>query len=129
MPFSELYWLGGQGSLRGFEYRGIGEVDGYPVGGQSSWNSSLELRFPILSGQQKDRVEEFQWARGAFFVDAGSFGDSFGDLQPTRVSAGFGVRIRIPFMPQLPLALDFGWPIQKEEGDDIQIFSLTFGEF
>jgi len=129
IPFSEIYWLGGQGSIRGFDYRGIGEVDGFPVGGQSSWNSSFELRFPILSGKQKERVEEFQWARGAFFVDAGSFGDSFGDLQSTRISVGFGIRMRIPFMPQMPLALDFGWPIQQEPGDDTQIFSLTFGEF
>lgn len=129
LPFTELYWLGGQGSIRGFDYRGIGEVDGYPVGGSSAWNSTMELRFPLFSGKERDKVEEVQWMRGAFFVDAGSFGDSFGHLQPTRVSAGFGLRIRIPFMPQMPLALDFGIPVHKEGGDRTSLVSFTFGEF
>ena len=62
-------------------------------------------------------------------MDAGSFGDSFGHLQPTRVSAGFGLRIRIPFMTQMPLALDFGIPVHKEGGDRTSLVSFTFGEF
>jgi outer membrane protein assembly factor BamA len=50
-------------------------------------------------------------------------------LAPTRVSAGFGIRIRLPMMPQFPIALDFGWPLADERFDDERVFHLNFGEF
>ncbi|WP_368886557.1 BamA/TamA family outer membrane protein, partial [Klebsiella pneumoniae] len=42
-------------------------------------------------------------------------------------SVGFGFRIKIPFLGSAPIALDFGFPIRKQRGDDTQVlsFSLT----
>jgi outer membrane protein insertion porin family len=130
VPYTERYWLGGTSSVRGFDYRGIERLQGgFPIGGEAAVNASLELRFPIMSARVREEVDEFQWVRGAFFVDAGTYGDDFGDLAPTRVSAGFGIRIRLPMMPQFPIALDFGWPLANERFDDERVFHLNFGEF
>lgn len=130
VPYTERYWLGGTRTLRGFDYRGVERLaGGYPIGGEASINATAELRFPIMSARVREEVDEFQWVRGAFFVDAGTYGDDFGDLAPTRVSAGFGIRIRLPMMPQFPIALDFGWPLADERFDDERVFHLNFGEF
>ena len=40
---------------------------------------------------------------------------------------GFGVRWTIPFFGPVPLALDFGFPISKDENDDTQVFSFSLG--
>lgn len=130
VPYSERYWMGGTSTVRGFDYRGIGRTnEGFSIGGEASLNGSVELRFPIASARIREEIAEFQWVRGAFFVDAGTYGDDFGDLEPLRMSAGFGIRIRLPMMPQFPIALDFGWPIADENNDDDRVFHLNFGEF
>jgi outer membrane protein insertion porin family len=130
VPYSERYWMGGTSTVRGFDYRGIGRTnEGFSLGGEAALNGSMELRFPIASARVREEIAEFQWVRGAFFVDAGTYGNDFGDLEPMRVSAGFGIRIRLPMMPQFPIALDFGWPLADENNDDDRVFHLNFGEF
>ena len=117
-------------TLRGFDFRGVGRSpEGFSLGGEPALNATVELRFPIASARVREEIAEFQWVRGAFFVDAGTYGDDFGDLEPLRMSAGFGIRVRLPMMPQFPIALDFGWPIASEEYDDERVFHLNFGEF
>jgi outer membrane protein insertion porin family len=56
------------------------------------------------------------------FDDGGSF---FSDV---RVSAGFGVRIKIPGLGQTPIALDFGFPIKDRSGDDTQVLSFSIAQ-
>ncbi|RMH03446.1 MAG: hypothetical protein D6702_06050 [Planctomycetota bacterium] len=130
VPYSERLYLGGYSSLRGFDFRGVGPRRGlYPLGGEASWNGSLELRFPLVSTRVRDIVSEVEYVRGALWIDAGAVGPHYTNLGPPRVGAGFGVRIRIPFMPTMPLALDFGWPLQSERYDDERVFSFTFGNF
>ena len=40
-------------------------------------------------------------------------------------SVGVGLRLYIPAFGQLPIAFDFAIPIQKEDGDETQVFSFT----
>ena len=130
VPYSERFFLGGQNSLRGFDFRGVGpRSTGFPLGGEAFWSAATEIRFPLLSQRVRGNVQEVEYIRGAVFMDWGSLGDSLGAVGPTRISAGVGLRIRIPFLPQMPLALDFGWPVQKEPLDDARVFSFTFGNF
>ena len=42
-----------------------------------------------------------------------------------RVAVGAGIRMYIPALGQLPIAFDFAIPIQKEDGDESQVFSFT----
>ncbi|MBC8328527.1 MAG: BamA/TamA family outer membrane protein [Planctomycetes bacterium] len=130
VPYSERIFLGGHSTLRGFDFRGVGPRRGlYPLGGEAAWNGSLELRFPLVSTRVRESVAEVEYVRGAFWLDAGAVGPHYTALGPPRVGAGFGIRIRIPFMPTMPLALDFGWPLQSERFDDERVFSFTFGNF
>lgn len=130
LPYTEQYYLGGQSTVRGFDYRGVGEdANGFANGGDASWDGSLELRFPMLSTRQRGLVDEYEWVRGAFFIDAGSYGDDFGGLGPTRASFGIGIRMRMPLLPLVPFTLDFGWPIASEENDDTRVVSFTLGTF
>jgi outer membrane protein insertion porin family len=50
-------------------------------------------------------------------------GDSF--FQDLRVSVGFGFRIKIPGLSSTPIALDFGFPLRKQDGDDTQVLSFS----
>jgi len=130
LPYTEQYYLGGQSSVRGFDYRGIGEdANSFANGGDAAWDSSLELRFPILSTRQRGLIGEYEWVRGAFFLDAGSYGDDLGNLTPTRAAVGLGIRMRMPLLPLVPFTLDFGWPIASEENDDTRVVSFTLGTF
>jgi outer membrane protein assembly factor BamA len=38
---------------------------------------------------------------------------------------GFGFRLLLPFFGQIPIALDFGFPITKDDKDDTRIFSFS----
>ncbi len=130
LPYTEQYYLGGQSSVRGFDYRGIGEdANSFANGGDASWDGSLELRFPILSTRQRGLIGEYEWVRGAFFLDAGSYGDDLANLTPTRAAVGLGIRMRMPLLPLVPFTLDFGWPIASEENDDTRVVSFTLGTF
>jgi outer membrane protein insertion porin family len=130
LPYPEKFYLGGQNSVRGFNFRGIGEdPSGFGVGGEVAWNTSVELRMPMISTRQRGMVEEFEMARWGLFLDAGSFGTNFGNLESTRVAAGVAVRVRFPALPTAPLSLEFGWPLQSESGDDTRVFAFTIGNF
>ncbi|MFK5955125.1 MAG: BamA/TamA family outer membrane protein [Planctomycetota bacterium] len=130
LPYPEKFYLGGQSSVRGFNFRGIGEDgSGFATGGDASWDASAELRFPLVSNRQRGLVEEFEMVRGGVFVDAGSFGADFGGLVSTRVSAGLALRMRFAALPTAPLSLDFAWPLASEVGDDTRVFSFTIGNF
>lgn len=130
LPYPEKFFVGGQSNVRGFQYRGIGEdVNGFARGGDASWDASVELRFPLVSTRQRGMVDEFEMVRGGIFIDAGTFGDDFGTMDPIRISTGVAMRIRFPALPTAPLSLDFGWPLKSEDGDDTRVFSFTIGNF
>jgi outer membrane protein insertion porin family len=117
--FYERFYGGGIGSLRGFKFRGAGPVSGPlndPVGGDFSWFSTVEVNRPIY--------EEI--VRGVAFVDMGTVETDI-DLTQLRMDAGFGLRLTIPFFGQLPLAIDFAYPIMKAATDQKQYVSFSLG--
>lgn len=72
----------------------------------------------IAKGTNQGKPRLLQLARRIEYDDGPSL---FSDL---RVSAGIGLRIRIPVFGPTPIALDFGFPIRDQSGDDRQV--LTF---
>ncbi|MFW6336599.1 MAG: BamA/TamA family outer membrane protein, partial [Phycisphaeraceae bacterium] len=46
------------------------------------------------------------------------------DLDQWRVAIGTGVRIKVPFVSQVPFALDFAIPLRDQENDETTIFSF-----
>jgi outer membrane protein assembly complex protein YaeT len=121
-PVFERFYAGGFQSMRGFEFRGVGPADpltGFKLGGDFMWLNSLEYQIPIRAN------DSLYWV---FFVDSGTVERNV-DIRDYRVSAGFGLRIVIPMMGPVPIALDFGFPIVKAPQDNQQVFSFWVGLF
>lgn len=120
IPISERYFAGGSGSIRGFKFRGVGPMEaGDPIGGEVMALASVEHSFPLF----KD------FLRGVVFVDAGTVAREFNNSEfgKWRAAAGFGVRVKIPFLGQKPIAVDLGFPLRSEDDDEEEIVSFSLG--
>jgi hypothetical protein len=73
------------------------------------------LRRRLLAGGPQQR----RLGRSLVFDDGDSF---FSDV---RIAVGVGLRIRIPGFGTTPIALDFGFPIREQDGDDTQVLSFS----
>ncbi len=117
-PVYERYYAGGFRSLRGFAFRGVGpDINGFMVGGDFQFLNSVEYQVPILANDHFYTVA---------FVDSGTV-ESRAEIGTYRVAAGFGFRFQVPMLGQVPIALDFGFPVIKSSGDQTQVFSFWLG--
>ena len=119
VPIFERFFTGGQGSIRGFEFRTVGpQIRDKPTGGDFRLIGTIDLSFPLFQ----------DILRGVVFLDAGTVAPRIRgfDLDDLRVAAGFGFRVKVPLFPA-PVALDFAWPLLKVRGDDPQVFSFAVG--
>jgi len=126
VPFYDRYYLGGLYNLRGFKYRNVAPRQAYspfnpylvsePIGGDSSWFSSVEYSIPIIEkpGSFGLRVATF-FDIGAIAQDSYSLGTDYND------DAGLGLRLNIPHLG--PLRLDYGIPIHHDS------FQSSSGQF
>ena len=64
--------------------------------------------------------------RGVVFIDTGTVEEKF-TFTSYRASAGVGVRWTVPFFGPIPISFDFGFPLNKDDDDDTQIFSFSLG--
>jgi translocation and assembly module TamA len=121
VPADRRFFSGGGGSVRGFEYQGIGPQLAYgtslqtPLGGDSLFESSVEVRQHI-SGP---------WGVVGF-VDAGSLGPTVApDFSNIDVGAGVGVRYNLGFGP---LRFDIATPVTRHSGDPWAEFYVSIGQ-
>jgi len=121
-PIYEHYFAGGFSTIRGFAFRGASPHDpatGVEIGGEFMLLASLEYLFPITADDM---------LRGVVFCDTGTVEPTINDWdEKYRVAPGFGLRITIPAMGPAPIALDFAFPVEQNEGDRIQNFSFFVG--
>ncbi len=118
-PVFERFYGGGFGSIRGFDFRGISPRQGRyekVVGGDFTLFAGAEYTFPLVGRQ----------LRGVIFVDSGTVERDI-QIRNYRVSAGFGIRLHARFFGDVPMSLDFGFPINKGDEDDTQLVSFSFG--
>jgi translocation and assembly module TamA len=113
LPKDKRFYVGGGGSVRGYAFQRVGPLDSHdtPVGGLSSSEASLELRYKLT--QSIGLVP---------FLDAGNVYDTrFPDLSRRLfLGAGFGVRY---YTALGPVRLDLATPLERREGDrPIQIY-------
>ncbi len=107
VPIYARYFIGGQNSIRGFQYMNVSPLNsnGLPTGGQSMFVATAEISHPI-----------YKWIRGAAFVDVGNaWADTWGFNFNWNVGVGYGLRILIPQISQVPIRLDLGVPIWRTE--------------
>jgi len=118
-PFFERFYGGGIGSIRGFAFRGVSPRDGPEqdrVGGDFSATGSVEVSFPLAT----------EILRGVVFTDFGTVEHDV-QLGVVRSSIGAGVRLTLPFLGQVPIALDLAVPITKDHYDSTQFLSFSLG--
>ncbi|MEE9605325.1 MAG: outer membrane protein assembly factor BamA, partial [Candidatus Scalindua sp.] len=80
VPTFERLFTGGSGSIRGFEFRGLGPVDpatGDQIGGKILMLGTVEYTMPVYS----DMV------RGAFFIDTGKVDTDVNDINFSNMRA------------------------------------------
>ena len=119
-PVYERFYAGGIRSFRGFSFRGVGPFENnLAVGGTFSFLNTIEYQIPVLPSDKMFLVA---------FVDHGTVERKF-EIKDYRVSVGTGLRIAIPALGPLPLALDFAVPIVKGSGDHKQLFNFSVGVF
>lgn len=119
-PIYEHYFTGGISTIRGFRYRKATVRDmGVPVGGYTQVLACAEYLFPITADDM---------VKGVIFCDTGTSDYNFGSWKDRyRASVGFGFRITVPMMGSVPIALDFAFPVSKNDFDETEIFSFTMG--
>jgi outer membrane protein insertion porin family len=93
------------------------------LGGNRFFAATAELRFPL-------GLPKALGISGVVFTDAGSLwdvddsGPNILDTESLRASVGVGVAWRSPFGP---IRLDIGFPILKEDFDDVEPLRFNFG--
>ncbi len=140
IPFRELYNIGGQASVRGWEFGQIGPTwyvsdqleenawQGEPIGGKKGMFLNSELIFPLT---------EDLTIKGAVFYDGGCGWDTPNSNQidaerlknnsfDYRHSIGFGVRL---LQPQ-PVRIDWGFKLDKRDGEPLsEVHFSTYYDF
>jgi outer membrane protein insertion porin family len=117
-PIYEHFYAGGFSTLRGFEFRGASpKTLGVIVGGEFQLLGSAEYRFPLTADDN---------LYGSFFMDVGTV-ERVVEFTDFRVTPGFELRVNIPALGPVPLAVGFGVPIAHATGDDIQNFHFFVG--
>ncbi|MFO8013241.1 MAG: outer membrane protein assembly factor BamA [Phycisphaerae bacterium] len=116
-PIFERFFAGGHGSLRGFEFRGVGprQLD-TALGGDFLALASAEYSFPIFGEN----------LTGVLFLDTGTVEETI-EISTWRAAVGAGIRFTVPFFGPVPFALDFGFPISKDGDDEEEVFSFSIG--
>lgn len=119
-PVFERFYGGGIRSFRGFSFRGVGPFENnLAVGGTFAWLNTVEYQIPI---DARDRFH------AVLFCDHGTV-ERRVSIRDYRVAVGFGFRANIAALGPLPLALDFGFPLNKGPFDRGQTFSISAGLF
>lgn len=125
IPYKELFHMGGQGTVRGHVFGGIGPAwtTGDPLGAKNSALFNAELIFPLL--------EDYSM-KGHFFYDTGAGWNTptngIKDIAKVqrngfdlRHSVGFGINLVRPF----PAKIDWGFKLDRKSGESSQEFHIT----
>ncbi len=117
-PIFERFYAGGFQSFRGFAFRGVSPVDtNVQVGGTFMSLGTVEYMLPVTANEMIKVVA---------FSDFGTVENDVG-FDNYRVAVGAGLRLTVPMMGPVPIALDFAVPLVKQDFDRDQIFSFYIG--
>jgi outer membrane protein insertion porin family len=105
LPIYEKFFVGGIGTVRGFDYGTAGPVDlnNEPLGAKHMVAFTAEWTFPM---------SREIGLKGALFWDVGKGFDHVSDLTPIKTGLGVGLRWQSPFGP---ISIDIGFnPFPKD---------------
>ena len=123
LPIAERFYMGGLGSVRGYESYSLSpkikdpnSTRGYRlVGGKQTFSNNVELSFPLVPKAKMRLVTYFDWG----FI---------GDESVDEISrGGYGAGIEW-FSPVGPIQLMFSQPLNKQPDDRTAGFEFTMGQ-
>ncbi|MCF7869797.1 MAG: outer membrane protein assembly factor BamA [Candidatus Omnitrophica bacterium] len=115
VPIYERFFAGGASTIRGYHERKVGPTteDGEydPLGGEALFVANIEYTYPLAD-----------FLKVAAFYDVGNVWKKNSDFFQTEEdreafysSVGLGLRVKTPIGP---VSVDYGWPLDKEPGED-----------
>lgn len=117
-PIFENYFAGGFQTFRGFAFRGVSPTqEGVYTGGNFMVLGGAEYTVPVTANEMIKVVG---------FSDFGTVNDNV-SLDNFRLSVGGGMRIVVPAMGPVPIALDLAVPLMKAQNDIQQVFAFYIG--
>jgi outer membrane protein insertion porin family len=129
-PVFERWYMGGR-TMRGFAFRTVSPKSNEVIGDDppstfqtSSTFTPVGGNFLFFAGSQYELPVMGEFLSVVTFVDSGTVNNDDW-LNQYRVGVGAGLRIYIPQFGQAPIALDFAYPLVKQQNDEEQIFSFT----
>lgn len=130
LPLAERFYMGGIGSVRGYESYSLSPTiadanatDGIRrVGGEYTASNSFELSFPLVPKAKM---------RAVTYLDYGYIGTTDraeGDyITQSLTRGGFGAGLEW-FSPVGPIQIMFSKPLGEKEGDKTAVFEFTMGQ-
>lgn len=121
LPIADKFYMGGLGSVRGYESYSISptivESDGTirRVGGRQTFSNNVELSLPLVPKAKMRMVAYLDWG---FIGD-----DSLDEFS----RGGYGAGLEW-FSPVGPIQLMFSKPLNMEDGDKTTSFEFTMGQ-
>lgn len=107
LPSTQLFYLGGDNSVRGYGYNDLGVrlPDGLITGGRTMGLASVEWQRPI---RVNGRISDWE---STLFIDAGAVANGTTEFKP-KVGIGAGARWKSPVGP-LQIDLAYGVDVQR----------------
>ncbi len=120
LPIAEKYYMGGIGSVRGYQSYSLAPKDSKDanatvVGANQTFSNSAEISFPLVPKAKMRLVT---------YVDWGFIGNS-NLSEISRGGYGFGLEW---FSPVGPIQLMFANPLNEKQGDKVSHFEFTMGQ-
>jgi outer membrane protein insertion porin family len=115
----------GSDRVRGFASSGLSPRDrptSDPLGAKNFYSGTVELHFPLFGDEVPLRGRVFSDVGASFGVD--DVPNAVDESSSPRLSVGVGASWRSPLGP---LQFDVGFPIVKEDFDEEELFSFSFG--
>ena len=109
VPIYERFFAGGASTIRGYHERKVGPIDSVtedPVGGEALFIVNLEYVYALN-----------KFLRVAAFFDSGNVWRERSDFLSGGVKSSIGAGLRLK-TPIGPISLDYGWPLNKEPGEE-----------
>jgi len=119
LPLYERFFVGGINTIRGLGYGEAGPRDdeGEKIGGEEEIIFNFEFIFPLLPEIR---------LKGLLFYDTGKAYNHGDSLSGFRHTAGAGIRWISPIGP---LRFEWGYVLDRKEGEEQSKFEFTFGTF
>lgn len=117
LPADDRLYVGGGGSVRGYEFQALSPVDetGQIVGGLSAVETAVELRHRFGGARGLDGVRAPSSWGAVVFVDAGA-ADRSPDITPDDLRVGYGAGVRY-FTAVGPIRFDIAAPADRRGGE------------